>query len=190
MTAIIDGSSLGLINSSLHTLHFAPGDALTGRSGKGVYVNAATGNLFLPRQDELLFGRGPDMAALRTDNSQGQTDGDNNDNWRIGFYRQLTSLTGTLNIAGNTMNGIDADGAASVFSYDSGHGKYVCRKGGGAFDTPAWGSASNLWRWVDGASGVSEFYRSNAVNGPCRLTCCPAHRRRRAAGSGHRRYSG
>ena len=89
MTAIISGNTLGLVATSLNTLgaSSAGGSAGLGNGGESVYVNIASGNLVLQNQDELLVSRGVDLNVLRTYNSQGSADGDNNDNWRIGFYQ-------------------------------------------------------------------------------------------------------
>src|SRR3972149_11115199 len=57
------------------------GSSSLGRSGEGVFLNAASGNLLISRQDEFLIGRGPDVAIARTYNSLGALDG-NGDHWR------------------------------------------------------------------------------------------------------------
>src|ERR1700754_3601502 len=100
MVSIVSGNGLGLSTTSFGVLgpNGTFGKAANGQSGEGVYVNAATGNLVLQRSDDLVIGLGG-MAAdtLRTYNSQGVLDGDNNDNWKIGFYKKVASLTGTVN---------------------------------------------------------------------------------------------
>jgi YD repeat-containing protein len=165
MPTIVDGNSLGLAGSTMNTLGLPPGTAAVGRSGDSLYVNAATGNLILQRQDELLLGRGPDIAALRTYNSQGASDGDDNDNWRIGFYRQLTALTGTVNKNGSTITRVDADGAELLYHYDSERSRYLCEQGAGAYDTLRYDAVTRLWLWADGASDRSETYQWNAAAG-------------------------
>jgi hypothetical protein len=68
MAAVVSGSSLGLVNTSLHVLGPQGGLGLAsqGRAGERVYVNAATGNLVVQGRDELVLGRGPDVSLLRT----------------------------------------------------------------------------------------------------------------------------
>src|SRR5688572_11217414 len=113
MAAIVSGGSLGLLHSSLALLGAQGqlGTATHGRAGERAYVNAATGNLVIQGRDEVLVGRGPDALTLRTYNSRGLLDDDNADNWRIGFYRRVHSLSGTVNTANSTVKRTDADGA-------------------------------------------------------------------------------
>ncbi|MFM2410443.1 MAG: hypothetical protein RL481_1271, partial [Pseudomonadota bacterium] len=70
------------------------------RANKQIGVNAATGNLAITRQDEMLFGRGPDLGILRFYNSiidAGATDSDNFAQRQMGTRRWVYDLTGTLN---------------------------------------------------------------------------------------------
>ena len=146
MVAIVSGNSLGLTSSSLDRLgqQGAVGQNVAGRAGQGVYVNSTTGNLVVQRTDELLMGVGPDAQLLRTYNSQGQFDGDNGDNWRIGFYRQVKALTGGsgLNTAGSSIVRVEADGAERLYTYDTGSGKYLNAIGTGATDSLAYAAGS------------------------------------------------
>src|SRR5262245_41827056 len=136
MAAIVSGGSLGVLQSSLATLGAQGqlGTVLQGNAGQRVYLNAATGNLVIQGQDEVLIGRGPDAVAVRTYNSQCLLNDDNGDNWRISFYRRVQNLTGTLNVSG-TITRVDADGAEAVYTYDATRGKYVSTAGDGAYDT-------------------------------------------------------
>src|SRR5216683_613539 len=136
MAAIVSGVSLGLTNSSAGVLGAQGklGTAPQGGSGERVYVNAASGNLVLQRQDEVLLGTGVDISLLRTYNSQGLLNDDNGDNWRLGVYKRIYNLTGTVNAAGSTVTRVEADGAESVYVYDAASGKYLNSDGGGAQD--------------------------------------------------------
>lgn len=156
MTAIITQSNLGVSALSLGLSGAQGGNAATGRSGEALYVNAATGNLIVQRQDDILMGRGPDANVLHTYNSLAQSDGDNNDNWRIGFYRQITDLVGKVNTAGSSVTRTDADGAKQVFTWDG--AKYICKEGTGSYDTLAFSSSSGRWTWTDGDSRVVETF--------------------------------
>ncbi len=160
MTAIIAGNQLGLSNGSLNVLgsQGALGQASQGRAGEQVYVNAATGNLVVQNRDEFVAGRGLDLSLLRTYNSQGLLDGDNNDNWRIGVYRKVYNLIGTVNTIGSTVTRVDADSAESVYTYDATLNKYVNHDGGGAYDTLTYASAAQVWTWTDGDTQVIESY--------------------------------
>ena len=165
MTSIVTGNQLGLTNTSLNTLGLQNGDAATGRSGEDVYVNAATGNLVVQQQDEILKGTGLDVGVLRTYNSQGSLDGDNNDNWRIGFYRQLKDLNGTQNTLGSSVVRVDADGAELRYTYDLASGSYINTDGTGSYDTLRYDAMSNQWTWLDGDSRLTEHYDWNAGTG-------------------------
>src|SRR5689334_1229481 len=159
MAAVVSGNSLGLLNSSLYVLGSqALGQASQGRAGERVYVNAATGNLVVQNQDEFVLGRGPDLALLRTYNSQGQFQDDNADNWRLGFYRKVYNLTGTVNTAGSTITRVAEDGSESVYTYDTTLAKYVSHDGSGSYDTLAYDGSSQTWTWTDGNTRLSERY--------------------------------
>src|SRR5215510_6194212 len=166
MAAIISGNSLGLSNSSLATLggQGVLGSAPNGRSGENVYVDSVTGNLVLQNRDELLLGRGFNIGLVRTYNSQGLLDGDNNDNWRLGVYKKVSGLTGTVNTAGSTVRRTEGDGAESVFTFNATLGVYVSSDGGGAFDTLSFNAASQVWTFTDGSSQAKELY-DNANGG-------------------------
>ncbi|WP_299585307.1 DUF6531 domain-containing protein, partial [uncultured Microbulbifer sp.] len=97
MVAVISGEALGLFNSTKTGV----GSANLGQGRESIYVNASTGNLVLRQQDEFVAASGLDLSLLRTYNSQGQLDGDNNDGFRFNFSNQLTNLVGTPNQPGS-----------------------------------------------------------------------------------------
>ena len=170
MTTPLTSTALGLYNSSLQLLGQTPGSGnpLTGRTGQsdGVYVNAATGNLVVQRQDEYLASAGVDLNVLRTYNSQGQLDGDNDDNWRIGFYRSLINLpAGSENTAGSSVSKVFGDGSEHSYTYDNDpasatYGMYVSTAGDGAHDTLTYNATTQTWTWSNGDSTWSETYNS------------------------------
>lgn len=153
MVAIVAGNGLGLVNTSLNVLGSQTGVASSGQSGDKVYVNSTNGNLVIQRQDELVIGSGLDISVVRTYNSQGVLDGDNNDNWRIGFYRQIKSFT-----AGSTVTRVDADGAELAYTYDATRALYVNKDGAGSFDTLSYNATTLRWSWTDGNTRVVETY--------------------------------
>ncbi|WP_124553271.1 RHS repeat protein [Methylophilus methylotrophus] len=165
MVAIVTGNGVGLGKSSSEVLgqggQLGLGQ-LPGVAGNA-YVNAATGNLIIQRQDELLIGRGPDIGVYQTYNSQGTFDFDNNDNWQVSLYRQLSNRTGTVNTAGSTITRTGADGTSLVYTYDSTAGsatlgKYVNKDGSGSYDTLTYTAGTNTWVWQDGNSRIKESY--------------------------------
>lgn len=111
MVAIVSGNSLGLSLSSLAILgqRGALGTAGQGRSGEQTFVNLASGNLVLQNRDDVLAGRGLDVNAVRTYNSQGLLNDDNADNWAVAaFGRSVVLTSGTLGAAGSTVRREDA----------------------------------------------------------------------------------
>ncbi|MCW7537965.1 LysM peptidoglycan-binding domain-containing protein [Aquabacterium sp. A7-Y] len=166
MTAIVAGQGLGLFNTSLGLLGAGGqlGQAPGGRSGERVYVNAGSGNLIVLQQDEWLVGVGPDVALLRSYNSQATTDHDNGDNWRLGLSRRISGYNAT----DNTVRRIGEDGSETVYHWDATRNSYVSRDGGGAYDTLAWNGSA--WTWTDGDSQLKELYEvTDAASRAARL---------------------
>jgi YD repeat-containing protein len=158
MVAIVTGSGLGLERGSGFVLgsNGALGDASVGRLGSAVTVNAATGNLVIQNQDEVLIGQGPDSVLSRSYNSLGLLNDDNGDNWRASAQRSVVLVFGTVNTAGSTIKRIDWDGSEVIFTWDAGRSAYISRDGTGAYDIITF--ASNVWTWTDGASQTVEKY--------------------------------
>lgn len=151
MVAVVAGSGSGLANSSREVIGSAGelGNAATGRAGEQVTVNAADGSLIVQDRDEYLVGVGPDIDLLRTYNRNGIADGDNNDHWRIGYYR-------TIKTDGGVIRRIEADGSQST--YVNNGGRYVSTNGAGQYDSLSFDST--YWTWTDGDSGVKEVYEA------------------------------
>ena len=129
------------------------GSSSQGRGGEGVFLNAATGNLLLTRQDEFLVGKGPDVSIARTYNSLGALD-DNGDYWRQSTDRRIFGLTGTVNTGGSTIKRVSADGTEITYTYNGTY--YATTDGAGAHDRLAY--ASSVWTWTDGDSRITETY--------------------------------
>ncbi|RZL02851.1 MAG: RHS repeat protein [Rubrivivax sp.] len=162
MTAIVAGQGLGLTNTSLGLLggQGQLGTAEQGRSGEKVVVNAATGNLVVQQQDEWLVGIGPDVGVSRTYNSLATEDGDNGDNWRLGFSRKVMgTYAGT---AGSTVQRIGEDGSSTIYLWDAGSSSYISKSGGGSFDSLKWNATPGTWTWTDGDTQTTEVYEGTA----------------------------
>lgn len=155
MSAIASSNSLGLVATSLPLINSAAGPN-TGGSGEQLAVNIVNGNLVLQRQDELLVSKGLDTSVLRTYNSKGETDGDNNDNWRIGFYRSLKNLTGSVSAANSSIVRVAEDGAELTYRWNG--SIYVNTDGDGSHDTLGYNATASQWTWTDGDSRVTETY--------------------------------
>ncbi|MFA5711917.1 Ig-like domain-containing protein, partial [Mycolicibacterium sp.] len=159
MVAVVAGTGLGLERSSGFVLGSAGqlGQALVGRGGDNVYVNASTGNLVVQNTDEMLFGLGADSVFDRTYNAQAASG-----NWHRSATRRITGLDGTPNTAGSTVKRISWDGSDVTYTYDAALGAYVAREGEGGYDRLS--LAGQTWTWTDGASRTVELY-DNANGG-------------------------
>ena len=166
MVAIVGGgSTTGLNSSSLATLGNSGmlGDPALGRTGEKLYVNAASGNLVVQHEDEAMAALGGNVALLRTYNSLGLVDGDNNDGWQLGAVKTLGGLTGSLNGAGSTVTLTDTDGSTFVYKYVNATIGYQCTSGEGAYDRLKY--ANGIWTWTDGASQRIETYDWTSYQG-------------------------
>ncbi|MDN8618028.1 Ig-like domain repeat protein [Variovorax ginsengisoli] len=162
MVAIVSGNSLGLSLTSLTTLgqRGVIGTAGQGRSGEQSFVNIATGNLVLQDFDDSLQGRGPDIANVRTYNSQGLMTDDNGDNWAVGAFGQRLQLSGTAATPGSTLTRTDRDGAQAVYIWDTATSRYTSLAGAGAMDTIAYDEGASQFVWTDGDTGLVERYQA------------------------------
>ncbi len=162
MVAIVAGNGLGLHSSSALGLGDKGqiGNATVGNGSDQVYVNAATGNLFIQDRDQLMIGRGPDAAINRVYNSLGQLAGDN---WRPGMSKQVYGLTGAVNTTGSAVHRIDWDGADVLFNWDDTRQLYVATEGQGTRDTLSYDSSMQQWTWHSPTNQLNELY--DAKNG-------------------------
>ncbi len=159
MVAVVSGSSLGLFNSSASSL--GGDNAANPQVGRGrdrYYVNTTTGNLIIQGVDDTLSALGLDFAALRTYNSQGLTDEDNGDNWRLGVHMRLSAVTGGagVNTAGSQLTKTFGDGAEVVYTYNTTRARYESNDGDGANDYLTWNGT--VWTWTDGSARSTEEY--------------------------------
>lgn len=136
-----------------------------GRADERVLVNAATGNLVVQQQDELLIGRGPDVAVGRSYNSLGNLSDENGDNWRQSTDRRVHGLTGTANTSGSTVKRVSADGSEITYAWTAAQSAYVATDGAGAHDQLTWSGSSTTWTWTDGDSQQTETYGYAAGSG-------------------------
>ena len=163
MVAIFAGLGFGFERGSGSVLGGSGllGSALQGWGGEGVFVNGASGNLLLQKQDEFLVGKGPDVGVGRTYNSLTSLADDNGDKWRQSTDRRVYGLTGTLNTAGSTVNRISGDGTEIVYAWDASVGAYVTKDGGGAYDRIV--RSGTEWVWTDGDSQSTERYETTGT---------------------------
>jgi YD repeat-containing protein len=164
ITAIFTGLGAGFARGSANILGGAGqlGSAVQGRSGEGVSVNAATGNLLIARQDEWLVGRGPDVGIARTYNSIiDVVDGDNGDQWQQSTARRVYGLTGTQNTAGSTIKRLSGDGSVITYTWNATSSAYVTTDGDGAHDKLV--KVGTNWIWTDGSSQFTETYETDPI---------------------------
>ncbi|MES2443102.1 MAG: hypothetical protein V4574_09750 [Pseudomonadota bacterium] len=160
MVGIFTGLGSGLERGSANILGGSGllGSGSFGRSGEQLFLNAATGNFMVTRNDEFLVGRGPDAAVGRTYNSLGNLSDENGDNWRQSTDRRILGVTGTVNTTGSTVTRRSPDGSEIVYSWSTAASAYVATEGSGAYDTLTYASGTNRWTWTDGDSHTSEVY--------------------------------
>ncbi|MBK6006911.1 LysM peptidoglycan-binding domain-containing protein [Ramlibacter ginsenosidimutans] len=163
MVEIVSGLRAGLSLASGEVLGFKDlvGGAQQGRNGQEVAVNIASGQLVVQDQDDLLVARGQDAPVLRTYNSNGSLIDHNADGWASGIG--MLVLSGVLNTAGSTIQRVDADGAAALYTFDAGRAAYVSTEGGGAYDTIAYVATDEQYEWRDGASGTTQRYEGSGA---------------------------
>src|SRR5882724_5510756 len=172
MVAIVAGNGLGLFNASNNVLGSAGilGQGWLGQSNGRSYVNAATGNLILQSQDEVLSGRGADLTDVRTYNSMGQLSDGLGTGWNFDAERKLV-LTGTVNTNGSTVKRTAGDGSETTYSWNG--TRYIGTDGSGAHDTLDYNgsAAADLrWTWTDGSTQLVERYGTTASTTTWRLT--------------------
>src|SRR5262249_51786511 len=126
MVAIVAGSGLGLFNASSNTLGGAgiAGQGGLGQAGGRSYVNAASGNLVLQCQDEVLSGRGADLGLVRTYNSRGLLNDGDGDGWRWDGERTVLPA-GAVGAVGSTVTRTAGDGHETVYNWDPATSRYV-----------------------------------------------------------------
>src|SRR5580693_8222606 len=159
MVAIVTGSGLGLQSGSASGLgqKIQLGNAALGQSGEQVYVNASNGNLLLQDRDQFLSGTGVNSEIFRSYNSQGKLTGDN---WQPGAAPVLSLLSGVVNTAGSSIQRIDWDGSAILYTYDVDKKNYVAASGTGVRATLTFDATGNSWTYRDGANQITESYDS------------------------------
>ncbi|HEV7609219.1 MAG TPA: hypothetical protein VGO61_17895 [Steroidobacteraceae bacterium] len=152
MVAVVSGSGLGLFTTT------RGGDSQVGRGNENVFVNTTNGNLVIQSLDENVAALGLDLSLVRTYNSQGTADEDNNDGWRLGVHQRLYGLTGTVNTASSTIKKVFGDASEVTYTYDTALAAYVSTDGDGAHDTLTWNASTSRWTWTDGSARVRETY--------------------------------
>jgi YD repeat-containing protein len=165
MLTIVSGNALGVNSNSFMPRQGDVGSNVLGKGGDRAYINGVTGNLVIQRQDELISDIGKDIGVLRTYNSLGELNDDNSDNWKIGFYRGLRNLQGTISSAGSSIEKIEADGAITVYRYDAIKQAYVNSRRLDTDDKLIFDATSGLFSWIDGKSACTESYSWSGVSG-------------------------
>ena len=123
MSAVVSGSGLGLYDAT-GSLQRQSNTGL-GPNGDKIAINSVNGNLILQQQDEFLSSVGLDVPLIRTYNSQGLLNDDNQDNWRFNIHQTVSGLQGTVNTAGSTLSKTFGDGHEAIYTYDTTTGRYL-----------------------------------------------------------------
>lgn len=156
MPAIIASQQIGLFKA-LTSESSSVGMSSLGQHGKGIAVNAVTGNLVLRQQDAFLTSQGVDAQLLRTYNSQGRfTDSFQFswEQWLEGHYRDNTVVIHM------------GDGSKQRFklSHEDENGRhYIATDGDAAHDTLTYIDSDRTWTKTDGSTReVYQFSRFNS----------------------------
>ncbi|MBI3230117.1 MAG: RHS repeat protein [Burkholderiales bacterium] len=156
MVAIVSGSGLGTLNTSLGILGQAGvvGNAQNGNAKESVIINAANGNLVVREKDDFLAGVGnSDLELSRTYNSQATFTDGNGPNWKIGQTKRLVDMMNSYNQPNSTITRIDSDGSATIYRYDTTRELYISTDGDGGYKTIR--KMANLqWIWRDEREGA------------------------------------
>jgi YD repeat-containing protein len=157
MSAIIAGEGLGYFNNLFNSgVSNQSGQAALGQARENIFVNVATGNLVVQGQDEVIKGLGLGFGLSRTYNSLGNFDGDNNDQWRLGFISDIR-LEGTANQVGSSIVRTNADGFEQTFSFNEAAGHYISKLGDNSHDIMIWQGNTALFK-LDGREQHTETY--------------------------------
>ncbi|HWD29795.1 MAG TPA: LysM peptidoglycan-binding domain-containing protein, partial [Rhizomicrobium sp.] len=160
MVAIVSGLNLGVSTNSGFVIgsRGQVGSAAFGPDGEDITVNAATGNLNITRNDEIVIGGGVPVDIVRNYNSLGGHVDDNGDNWNIGNGKVITGLVGSAGAAGSYVYRVDWDGSRTKYAFNGTN--YVSTAGGDAYDTLSYVSDDTgaRWVWTDGATNTAETY--------------------------------
>lgn len=154
MTQIFTGTGLGGHGSSLDQLgNYGPkGAAGLGQGGGSVYLNAASGNLWLKQSDGFLAEAGLGLDLFQSYNSRGE----GGNTWRFNFETRLM-FEGVPNSAGSLVKRVDEDGHISSYRYDE--NAYVYRACDGSNATLIF--AQGNWQYQDGSSQTRCNYDRN-----------------------------
>lgn len=162
MNAIVGGAGLGLFNSGMQELGLS--GSSFGQANNRYYVNGATGNLIVQRQDQVLKSHGLDTSLIRTYNSRGDAgQGD----WYFRFEQKLNTTGAPSNLSDPASWGsiirTTADGFKQEFDFDSeiSSEALVSATGSGAHDTL--GREGDYWVYTEGSSQTKEYYTNTGV---------------------------
>jgi YD repeat-containing protein len=166
MVAVVAGTGLGLLNTSLNIIGGAGviGQSTLGRGSSRAFVNAANGNLVLQMQDMQLAGRVLDLYALRTYNSLGLPSDSDGDGWRWSD-EQTVVFRGPGSPSqpqpGAAIVHTDGEGHETRNTWNAARAAYTSTGGGGAHDELTFDGASGQWVWTDGSTRATERYSNS-----------------------------
>jgi hypothetical protein len=166
MVEVVAGKGQGLHDTSLDTI--GPTGVLSRSAcGQGfgrAFVNAVNGNLVLQARDAELAGRGSDLFATRTYNSQAADGGAGAVSWRWGYVQEVRfEGPGTPDQpdAGAVVVRTHADGHETRHEWDPQRSVFVAAEGSRARDTLRYDTDAREWVWTDGATRLVERYANS-----------------------------